>query len=219
MIKMKILIAEDDVDMQKILMLYLRREGYQVHVVSNGREALDFLMENDVDLLLLDWMMPEMDGIWTCREIRQLHIPVKILMLTAKGENQHELKGLSCGADDYLRKPFDIQILLLRIKKLLKAEEVLQYKDISVNRQSLEVTKAGTAITLTKTEYRLLCCFLSNQRIILTRDQLISHVWGSDFDGDERTVDTHIRRLRKKIGEEMIQTRIGLGYVMGELHA
>lgn len=113
---MKLLIAEDDPEMQKILKLYLQREGYLVNVVSDGRAAVDFLTEHPVDLVLLDWMMPVQDGIQTLKEIRLLNIPVKVLMLTAKGESESEIAGLSCGADDYLRKPFDIQVLLLRIK-------------------------------------------------------------------------------------------------------
>lgn len=139
-------------------------------------------------------------------------------MLTAKGEIGHEITGLSCGADDYLRKPFDIQVLLLRVKKLCAAEGVLKYQDLFLNPDTREVTKAGEMLTLTKTEFELLRCFLTNQRIVLTREQLLNQVWGMDFEGELRTVDTHIRRLRKKIGEKIIHTRIGIGYVMGENH-
>lgn len=212
---MNILIAEDEDDMRKILKLYLQKEGYHVDSVSNGKEAVRFLTEHDVDLLLLDWMMPVQDGIQTCREIRALNLPVKILMLTAKGENGHEILGLSCGADDYVRKPFDIQILLLRIKKLCNLEGMLRCGDITLNQDTFEVRKGGGVITLTKTEFDLLRYFLVNQRIILTREQILNHVWGMGFEGDIRTVDTHIRRLRKKIGGEYIQTRVGMGYVMG----
>lgn len=213
---MHILIAEDDLDMQKILRLYLQKDGFKVSMVSNGREAVDFLAENQVDLVILDWMMPVQDGIQTCREIRLLHIPVKILMLTAKGENEEEIQGLSCGADDYLRKPFDIQVLLLRIRKLCRTENVLSCQDILLNPDTMEVTRQGHQVSLTKTEYELLKFFLSNQRRVLTREILLDHIWGVDYEGDARTVDTAIRRLRKKIGEDTIQTRIGLGYVMGE---
>ena len=211
-----ILIAEDDTDMQKILKLYLQKDGYVVSVVSNGKEAIAFLSEHVVDLVLLDWMMPIQDGIQTCRDIRQLHIPTKILMLTAKGENEDEVQGLSCGADDYLRKPFDIQVLLLRIRKLCQTEDILSYQDILLNPQTMEVTKKGERISLTKTEYELLKFFLANQRRILSRDMLLDHIWGMDYEGDIRAVDTAIRRLRKKIGENMIQTKIGLGYILGE---
>ena len=213
---MHILIAEDDTDMQKILKLYLQKDGYVVSVVSNGKEAIAFLSEHVVDLVLLDWMMPIQDGIQTCRDIRQLHIPTKILMLTAKGENEDEVQGLSCGADDYLRKPFDIQVLLLRIRKLCQTEDILLYQDILLNPQTMEVTKKGERISLTKTEYELLKFFLANQRRILSRDMLLDHIWGMDYEGDIRAVDTAIRRLRKKIGENMIQTKIGLGYILGE---
>lgn len=213
---MHILIAEDDTDMQKILKLYLQKDGYVVSVVSNGKEAIAFLSEHVVDLVLLDWMMPIQDGIQTCRDIRQLHIPTKILMLTAKGENEDEVQGLTCGADDYLRKPFDIQILLLRIRKLCQTEDILSYQDILLNPQTMEVTKKGERISLTKTEYELLKFFLVNQRRILSRDMLLDHIWGMDYEGDIRAVDTAIRRLRKKIGENVIQTKIGLGYILGE---
>lgn len=213
---MHILIAEDDTDMQKILKLYLQKDGYVVSVVSNGKEAIAFLSEHVVDLVLLDWMMPIQDGIQTCRDIRQLYIPTKILMLTAKGENEDEVQGLICGADDYLRKPFDIQILLLRIRKLCQTEDILSYQDILLNPQTMEVTKKGERISLTKTEYELLKFFLVNQRRILSRDMLLDHIWGMDYEGDIRAVDTAIRRLRKKIGENVIQTKIGLGYILGE---
>lgn len=222
---MHILIAEDTPDMQKILTLYLQKEGYQVDVVNNGREALDYLLNCSTgtesgshipDLVILDWMMPVQDGIRTCREIRAMNLPVKILMLTAKGENEHEILGLTSGADDYVRKPFDMQVLLLRIKKLCHLEGVLSCGGISLNQDTFEVKKGSSAIALTKTEYEILRYFLKNQRITLTRDQLLDNIWGVDFDGDIRTVDTHIRRLRRKIGGEYIQTRIGIGYVMGD---
>lgn len=214
---MHILIAEDDLDMQKILRLYLRKDGFEVSVVSNGKEAVDFLSEHQVDLVIMDWMMPVQDGIQTCREIRLLHIPTKILMLTAKGQNEDEIQGLTCGADDYLRKPFDIQILLLRVRKLCQSENTMSYRDILLNPDTMEVTKQGEKLALTKTEYELLKFFLSNQRRILSRESLLDHIWGMDYEGDIRTVDTTVRRLRKKIGEDIIQTRIGLGYMMGEV--
>mgnify|MGYP002517294706 FL=1 len=239
---MHILIAEDHPDLRKILTLYLQKEGYQVSVVSNGQEAITYLMErcglkkeakNNLgwtfskspsshapatlpDLLILDWMMPVQDGIQTCREIRALNLPIKILMLTAKGETEHEILGLTSGADDYVRKPFDIKVLLLRIKKLCRLEGILCCGDISLNQETFEVRKGNTRLALTKTEYEMLRYFLSNQRITLTREQLLNHAWGMDFEGDSRTVDTHIRRLRRKIGEEYIKTRIGIGYVISD---
>lgn len=213
---MHILIAADDVDMQKILRLYLQKDGFEVSAVSNGKEALDFLCANQADLVIMGWMMPVQDGIRTCQEIRKLHIPVKILMLTARGENEDEVRGLTCGADDYLRKPFDIQVLLLRIRKMCRSENILFCRELSLNPCTMEVVRQGKKIVLTKTEYELLKFFLSNQHRVLSREVLLDHIWGMDYDGDARTVDTAVRRLRKKIGEDMIQTRIGLGYVMGE---
>ena len=239
---MHILIAEDHPDLRKILTLYLQKEGYQVSVVSNGQEAITYLMErcglkkeakNNLgltfskspsshapatlpDLLILDWMMPVQDGIQTCREIRALNLPIKILMLTAKGETEHEILGLTSGADDYVRKPFDIKVLLLRIKKLCRLEGILCCGDISLNQETFEVRKGNIPVVLTRTEYELLRYFLTNQRIILTREQLLNQVWGMDFEGDSRTVGTHIRRLRRKIGEEYIKTRIGIGYVISD---
>ena len=213
---MHILIAEDDLDMQKILRLYLQKEGYQVSVVSNGKEAMDFLAQHTVDLVLLDWMMPVQDGLETCRAIRRCRIPTRILMLTARGQNEDEVQGLVCGADDYLRKPFDIQVLLLRIRKLCRTEHVLSCQDLWLNPETMEVTRQGEKLVLTKKEYELLKFFLSNQRIVLCREVLLDRIWGVDYEGDVRTVDTTVRRLRRKIGEEKIQTRIGLGYVMEE---
>lgn len=213
---MNILIAEDDRDMQKILRMYLEREGYRVAVVQDGQAAVRYLAENPVDLALLDWMMPVQDGLSACREIRRLNIPVKILMLTARGQSEDELAGLSCGADDYLRKPFDVRVLILRIKKLCNAENTLRYRDLALNPDTMEAVKDGRRIGLTRTEFELLQVFMRNQRITLSRETLLDRVWGMDFEGDVRTVDTAIRRLRKKIGEDYIRTRVGMGYVMGD---
>lgn len=211
---MKVLIAEDDLDMQKILCLYLKKEGYQVATVSNGKEAIDYLSKHRVDLVVLDWMMPIQDGIITCETIRRLQIPTKVLMLTAKSENNHEFLGLSCGADDYVRKPFDMNILLLRIKKLCKQEEILRCGELVLNPITFEVRKKGEVLNLTKKEFELLRYFMMNQRMTLTREQLLNHIWGIDYEGDPRTVDTHIRRLRGKIGPDYIKTHIGIGYTM-----
>ena len=216
---MHILIAEDDLDMQKILRLYLQKDGFEVSVVSNGKEAIDFLSEHPVDLVIMDWMMPVQDGIQTLKEIRLLNFPVKVLMLTAKGEIENEITGLTCGADDYLRKPFDIEVFLLRVKKLCRAENILKYRELLLNPATMEVSKNGQRLTLTKTEFELLHCFLGNLKTVLSREWLLNHVWGMDFEGDSRTVDTNIRRLRKKIGEDYIRTRVGMGYVMGEENA
>lgn len=211
---MKILIAEDDENMSKILKLYLQKEGYQVNCVANGADAVSYFDENRADLLLLDWMLPKKDGISVCKDLRALHIPIKIILLTAKTTTNNEFQGLSSGADDYIRKPFDMGILLLRIKKICHLDTLLQYKDIVLNPVSKEVMQGQKQIKLTKTEYELLKYFMSNPNIMLSREKIIDYVWGIDYSGDLRTVDTHIRRLRQKIGGSYIHTRFGSGYIM-----
>lgn len=215
---MKILIAEDDENMCKILKLYLQKDGYLVDVVYNGKDAVSYWEENTADLLLLDWMLPGKNGIEVCRELKAMDIPVKIIMITAKTTTDDELLGLTVGADDYIRKPFDMNILLLRIKKLCNLERELKHKDISLNPLTHEAFKGHRLLELTKKEYELLKYFLMNQRIILSREQILNHVWGKDYFGEVRTVDTHIRRLRKKIGDAYIQTKIGMGYMMGDIN-
>lgn len=213
---MRILIAEDDENMSKILKLYLQKEGYHVDTTFNGEDTIAYLEEHDIDLLLLDWMLPLKNGIEICREIRALDLPVKIIMITAKTTTDDELSGLTAGADDYIRKPFDMNILLVRIKKLCKVETVLRYRDLVLNPVTYEVRKNENGVELTKKEFELLKYFLSNQKIILSREQILNHVWGQNYFGDIRTVDTHIRRLRKKLGDNYIQTKFGTGYFMGD---
>lgn len=215
---MRILIAEDDPDMQKILTLYLKKEGYDVVAVSDGKAALGYLMEHRTDLAVLDWMMPRMSGIDVCRELRKYGIPVKVLMLTAKSGSEDEIAGLSGGADEYIHKPFDPRILMLRIKKLCGLESVLQCAQLSLNQENMTVSLGGEALKLTKKEYELLRYLMANRKIILSREKLLKQVWGMDYDGDDRTVDTHIRRLRSKIGEGFITTHVGLGYSLEEPH-
>lgn len=215
---MKILIAEDDDNMCKILKLYLQKEGYEVECVSDGEDVLNYFEHKKADLLLLDWMMPKKDGIETCKELRLMKIPVRIIMLTAKTTADNEYQGLSIGADDYIRKPFDIKVLLLRIKKLCHVEKMLRFKDISMNQDTHEVYIGDRLIDLTRKEFELLLYFLMNQNLVLSREKILDSVWGIDYDGDVRTVDTHIRRLRKKIGDSYIQTIFGMGYIMGGLH-
>ena len=215
---MKILIAEDDDNMCKILKLYLQKEGYEVECVSDGEDVLNYFEHKKADLLLLDWMMPKKDGIETCKELRLMKIPVKIIMLTAKTTADNEYQGLSIGSDDYIRKPFDIKVLLLRIKKLCHVEKMLRFKDISMNQDTHEVYIGDRLIDLTRKEFELLLYFLMNQNLVLSREKILDSVWGIDYDGDVRTVDTHIRRLRKKIGDSYIQTIFGKGYIMGGIH-
>lgn len=215
---MKILVAEDEQDMQKILRLYLEKAGYTVSVASNGQEAFELLCAEPFDLLLVDWMMPKMDGIALCKAIREYVLPVKIIMLTAKRETQNEFDGLSFGADDYIKKPFDPQILLLRIKKLLQTEDILCCGDLTLNMKLQSVFTNCAEIKLTQKEFLLLQTLLRNKGITLSREVLLDRVWGSNYDGDERTLDTHIRRLRSKLAKPYIKTYVGVGYRLEELH-
>lgn len=215
---MKILVAEDEPDMQRILRLYLEKAGYTVSAACDGQEAFDKLCEQTFDLLIADWMMPKMNGIELCKEVRAYSIPIKIIMLTAKSEMQNEFDGLSCGADDYIRKPFSPQVLLLRIKKMLQLDDVLRCGELVVNPQSQSVFVGTDEIRVTHKEFLLLQALILNKGITLSRETLLTRVWGSDYDGDERTVDTHIRRLRTKIKRPYIVTYVGMGYRMDEVH-
>ena len=213
---MRILIAEDDLYMQKILGMYLEKEGFKVHKVSDGEAALEYLTREKVDLAILDWMMPKIEGVQVAKYIRQYYPKMKILMLTAKGEVEDELIGLNAGADDYIKKPFEPRIFVLRVKKLLGVSKVLICGKLRLNLQSQKAYKEDTILKLSKKEYELLEYFLRNKGLIISREMLLECIWGEEYDGDERTVDTHIRRLRSKIGESYIKTYRGIGYSMEE---
>ncbi|MGE6600439.1 response regulator transcription factor [Lysinibacillus fusiformis] len=212
---MNILIADDELDMLKILQNYFQREGFTVFTATNGEEALTVFYQERIDLAILDWMMPKVDGMMVCREMKRTQ-KIKVLMLTARDTGEDEFKALADGADDYVNKPFYPKVLIMRAKKLLQIEAIQQLHDVSFDVTSKRVWRAGTEIELTKTEFELLRIFSQNRRQILTRDQLLDLVWGLDYMGDPRTVDTHIRRLREKIGENIIQTHRGIGYSTSE---
>ncbi|WP_107951067.1 response regulator transcription factor [Lysinibacillus parviboronicapiens] len=212
---MNILIADDELDMLKILQSYFQREGFTVFTATNGAEALDIFYHEKIDLAILDWMMPEKDGITVCREMKETQ-KIKVLILTARDTGEDEYLALSDGADDYVNKPFYPQVLIMRVKKLLQMESVQRLNDVSFDISSQRVWREGKELDLTKTEFQLLRVFSQNRRQILTRDQLLDLIWGMDYMGDPRTVDTHIRRLREKIGEDIIQTHRGVGYSTSE---
>lgn len=212
---MNILIADDELDMLKILQNYFQREGFTVFTATNGEEALAVFYQEKIDLAILDWMMPKIDGMMVCREMKKTH-KIKVLMLTARDTGEDEFQALADGADDYVNKPFYPKVLIMRTKKLLQIEAIQQLHDVSFDVTSKRVWRAGTEIELTKTEFELLRIFSQHRRQILTRDQLLDLVWGLDYMGDPRTVDTHIRRLREKIGENIIQTHRGIGYSTSE---
>ncbi|MGE6613651.1 response regulator transcription factor [Peribacillus sp. NPDC076916] len=212
---MKVLIADDEKDMLKILKAYFEREGFHVFLAEDGEEALTIFYSNKINLAILDWMMPKANGLQVCKEIKS-NSDTKVLMLTAKSENEDELAALKIGADDYVRKPFHPGILLARAKKLLRKEKIVQLKDIKIDLEAKKIYKKEKNLNATKTEFELLRCFLNHKGSILTRKKLLDIVWGFDYFGEERTVDTHIRRLRDKIGEGVIKTHRGLGYSLGE---
>jgi two-component system, OmpR family, alkaline phosphatase synthesis response regulator PhoP len=210
-IGLQILIADDEKDMLKILKAYFVREGFEVFTAEDGQAALDIFYREKIKLAVLDWMMPKVNGIDVCREIKKTS-QTKVLVLTAKSQNEDELKALTNGADEYVKKPFDPRILIIRAKKLLGEENIVQWKDLKINLEAKKVYKNGKNLNTTKKEFELLETLWNNRGIILSRNKLLDRVWGFDYSGGERTVDTHIRRLREKIGEDFIQTYKGLGY-------
>lgn len=206
-----ILVADDERDMLKIVEAYLVKAGFQVLVAENGDVALDLFYAHKVDAAVLDWMMPLKSGLEVCKAIKS-RSSTKVLMLTAKSENEDELQALVTGADDYLRKPFDPRILIARLEKMLGTEKTETLGDLLVDHEAAKVFKAGQDVQLTKREWALLTCLMENPGMILSRARLLDLVWGLDYEGEERTVDTHVRRLREKIGEDLIQTHRGMGY-------
>lgn len=208
---MRILIADDEKPMLKILQAFLLKEGYEIVTATNGEEALLRFQEQTFDLVILDWMMPKKDGLTVCQELKAKS-DVKVMMLTAKNENEDEFAALQTGADDYIKKPFHPGVLVARIKRLLPKYDALQFEDIQIDEQAKRILKGGKDVGATKTEYELLKALATRRGQILTRQQLLDLVWGYDYEGDERTVDTHIRRLRDKILSDAIRTHRGLGY-------
>ncbi len=210
---MNILIADDEKQMVKILSAYFQKEGFNTITAVDGEEALDLFHLHKIDLAILDWMMPKVSGVEACKYIKE-NSNTKVLILTAKTQNEDEIKALNCGADEYIKKPFDPRILLIRAKKLINVNDEININGIKINTDEQRVYISGEALKLTKIEYDLLISFVRNKGIILSRDKLIDLVWGRDYEGDYRTVDTHIRRLRSKIGEDSIKTYRRLGYSM-----
>ena len=218
---MKILFADDERNMRILVADFLEMEGYKVLLAVDGEEALQKFYENlDLSLIILDIMMPRMSGIEVLEEIRErCHIPV--IMLTAKSAETDELEGFQCGADEYISKPFSPRILVARVNALLRRSYPMQKETkigvLHVKPSSMEVYVNDRRIVLSRTEFNLLSCFVANSGITLTRDQLLDSVWGYDYQGTDRTVDTHINRLRSKLQEasEYIETIRGYGYRFG----
>ncbi|ADQ15172.1 response regulator transcription factor [Halanaerobium hydrogeniformans] len=220
----KILIIEDDAQIARFVELELEHEGYQVKKFDNGYDGINALKEDDYDLLLLDLMLPGLDGIEVCNKIREFS-DLPIIMLTAKSELEDKVAGLDTGADDYLTKPFEIEELLARIRALLRRDKgtiesanILNISDIEVNLDAHQVKRAGQKIELTKKEYDLLVYLIKNEGIVVSRDKLLNNVWGYNYTGETNIVDVYIRYLRSKIDEpfeeKLIHTVRGVGYVM-----
>ncbi|WP_297630014.1 response regulator transcription factor [uncultured Clostridium sp.] len=210
---MNILIADDEIMLTNILKIYFEKEGYKVFIANDGEEALNIFYNEKIDLAILDWMMPKKDGIELCKEFKELK-ETKVIILTAKGELDDEYVSLDAGADDYIRKPFDQRILLLRAKKLIEKDKRTFLRDLEIDFKGKKVFRNKKDLELTKIEFNLLEYFYNNKGKILSRDMLLNTVWGLDYYGDYRTVDTHIHRLREKIGNDYIKTHRGLGYCL-----
>ncbi len=223
--KLKILIADDEARMRKLLRDFLEKSNFTVIEAADGKEAVDLFFEEtnkDISLVVLDVMMPRMDGWDVCREIRE-YSKVPIIMLTARGEERDELKGFSLGVDEYLTKPVSPKILVARIEAILRRSnmtdetEVLECGIIRVDKSAHQVYVEGVPVELSFKEFELLTYFVENQGIALSREKILNNVWDYDYFGEARTIDTHVKKLRSKLGDkagEMIKTIRGMGYKM-----
>lgn len=216
----KILVVDDESRMRKLVKDFLVRSDYIVYEAQDGREAVDIFFEkNDISLVLLDIMMPNMDGWQVCKEIRQ-YSQVPIIMLTAKGDERDELQGFKLGVDEYITKPFSPKILVARVEAILRrsnkaaGESLLEADGIVIDKSAHEVTIEGKVIDLSYKEFELLSYFVENRGIALSREKILNHVWNYDFFGDARTIDTHVKKVRSKMGEKgkLIKTIWGMGY-------
>jgi two-component system phosphate regulon response regulator PhoB len=224
--KPTILVVEDEAALLALLRYNLERQGFHVEEATDGQEALIRIAEAKPDLVLLDWMLPAMSGIEVCRQIRRRPATrdLPVIMVTARTEDQDAVRALDTGADDYIAKPFAVEALLARIRALLRrsasvpAKGSITYADLSMDQDAHRVTRNGRALHLGPTEYRLLEFFLSHPRRVFTREQLLDAVWGRDIHVELRTVDVHIRRLRKAINNEgevdLIRTVRSAGYAL-----
>lgn len=214
-----ILVVDDEQRMRKLVRDFLVKQDFKVLEAADGEEAIDIFLENkDIVLVILDVMMPKMDGWQTCREIRQ-YSKVPIIMLTARGAETDELRGFELGVDEYIAKPFSPKILVARVQALLRranaaSEETLEYGGIVLNRSAHEVLIDGKKVDLSFKEFELLTYFMENKDIALSRERILNHVWDYDYFGDARTIDTHVKKLRNKMGEYggYIKTIWGMGY-------
>jgi len=212
----KILIVEDEMEIRNILKLYLLKEGYDVTEAEDGEVAIKLFYEKPFDLVILDIMLPKKDGWSVLREIKK-YSSVPVMILSARDDDEDELFGFEIGTDEYITKPFNNKILLARIKTLIKntsnnTDHIIELGKITINDTSHTVTVEGEEVILAPKEYELLVYLIKNHKIALSRDKMLTEVWGYDFPGSDRTIDTHIKNLRKKLGDECIKTVRGIGY-------
>ena len=218
--RIKILVVDDESRMRKLVRDFLEREGFRVLEAADGVEAMErFYEDKDIALLILDVMMPNMDGWQVCREVRQSS-KVPIIMLTARSEERDELQGFELGVDEYISKPFSPKILVARAEAILRrahaldAEQTLNAGGISVDKSAHQVKIDGAETELSYKEFELLTYFIENQGIALSREKILNNVWNYDYFGDARTIDTHVKKLRNKLGDKgnYIKTIWGMGY-------
>ena len=218
--KVKILVVDDEGRMRKLVKDFLTREGYIVLEAGDGMEAMDLFYEDkDISLIILDVMMPKMDGWQVCREVRE-HSDVPIIMLTARSEERDELQGFELGVDEYISKPFSPKILVARVEAILRRTKgsdinpVMDAGGIEIDKAAHIVKIDGKPIDLSFKEFELLSYFVENQGIALSREKILNNVWNYDYFGDARTIDTHVKKLRSKLGEkgDYIKTIWGMGY-------
>ena len=221
----KILVVDDESRIRDIIKQYLEFEGFQFDEASNGQQAVDMFFKDSYDLVVMDVMMPFIDGITALRMIREKS-DIPVILLTAKGEEYDKVFGFDLGADDYMVKPFSPKELIARIKAVLKRtakennkEEIHTYKELYINPISYDVKLKGNKLNLTPKEFELLQYFVKNKGKVVTRENLLNELWGYDFYGDSRTVDTHIKMLRNNLGDyrDLIKTVWGVGYRYDEI--
>ena len=218
--KLKIMVVDDESRMRKLVKDFLVKSGYEVMEAEDGEQAIDiFFEQNDIALVILDVMMPKTDGWQVCREIRE-YSKVPIIMLTAKSDERDELLGFELGVDEYISKPFSPKILVARVEAILRrtsqigADEIIEAGGISINKAAHSVTADGDLVELSYKEFELLTYFIENKGIALSREKILNSVWNYDYFGDARTIDTHVKKLRSKLGKkgDLIKTIWGMGY-------
>ncbi|MBD8497292.1 response regulator transcription factor [Paenibacillus arenosi] len=215
-----ILVADDDANIRELVCLFLRNDGFDIAEAVDGKDALAIYASRPIDLVILDIMMPIMDGWALCKELRRANPDLPLLMLTARGETWEKVKGFELGTDDYLTKPFDPLEMMARVKALLKRYKIgstqsIRFGNITLDHQSYKVLRGQDSLTLPLKEFELLYKLSSTPGQVYTREQLIEQIWGIDYAGDERTIDVHIKRLRERFADApdfRIETVRGLGY-------